>query len=176
MMIEIPYDQIIRKECQSLDTKYIHTLRYIHIYTLCVCLYYTRVWIYLCACAEDRLHTGLSYTLSIIAALHIFFVISPPISAVTGASKKVLEGNPISFFWFQYLFAPLAIVSAVCAVYTRGAVYRGDPCCIKVLSFLPLQSVYRFDSAVYKREYMPLVYQDAHVYWGAVYSPRTLLL
>lgn len=42
-MIQIPYDQIIRKECQSLDTKYIHTLRYIHIYTLCVCLYYTRV-------------------------------------------------------------------------------------------------------------------------------------
>lgn len=149
---------------------YPHTPIYTYIYTMCMSVLYTCVNISVRMRGGQTAHRPLLYTEYHCSASYFFCNFSPNLRCNWCKQKGV--GRKPNFF----LFAPLAIVSAVCAVCTRGAVYRGDPCCIKVLSFLPLLSVYRFDSAVYKREYMPLVYQDAHVYWGAVYSPRTLLL
>lgn len=137
---------------------YPHTPIYTYIYTMCMSVLYTCVNISVRMRGGQTAHRPLLYTEYHCSASYFFCNFSPNLRCNWCKQKGV--GRKPNFF----LFAPLAIVSAVCAVCTRGAVYRGDPCCIKVLSFLPLLSVYRFDSAVYKREYMPLVYQDAHVY------------
>lgn len=154
---------------------YPHTPIYTYIYTMCMSVLYTCVNISVRMRGGQTAHRPLLYTEYHCSASYFFCNFSPNLRC-NWCTQKGVGRKPNFFPLVPVPFCPPChSVSSVCSLY-RGAVYRGDPCCIKVLSFLPLQSVYRFDSAVYKREYMPLVYQDAHVYWGAVYSPRTLLL